>query len=107
MYPPTAGTLAVVYVSDGATVTAGQKIAKMDTGPLELAVKQAKAGLSQAQAAYDNVDAQGVSSADVTAAKANVTAAKKAWESAKKAAAAVEGPTQGQIDAAKASKDAA
>ena len=45
MYPPTAGTLAVVYVSDGATVTAGQKIAKMDTGPLELAVKQAKAGL--------------------------------------------------------------
>ncbi len=107
MYPPTAGTLAVVYVSDGATVTAGQKIAKMDTGPLELAVRQAQAGLSQAQAAYDNVDAQGVSSADVTAARANVTATKKAWESAKKAAAAVEGPTDGQIDAAKASKDAA
>jgi HlyD family secretion protein len=107
MYPPTAGTLAAVYVSDGATVTAGQRIAKMDTGPLELAVNQARAGLAQAQAALKNVDAQAVSSADVTAAKANVTASKKAWDSAKKAANAVDGPSQGQIDAAEASKDAA
>ena len=38
VYPPTAGTLKKVYVSDGASVTAGQKLAKMDTGPLQLAV---------------------------------------------------------------------
>ena len=107
VYPPTAGTIAVVYVSDGATVTAGDKIAKMDTGPLEYAVKQAKAGLAQAQAAYDNVDAQGVSSGDIAAAKANVTATKKAYNAAKKAAGAVEGPSQGQLDAAKAAMDAA
>lgn len=107
VYPPAPGTLARVYVSDGDTVTAGERIAKMDTGPLQLAVKQAQSGLAAAQAAYDNSDATAVSSGDVTAAKANVTAAKKAWESAKKAAGAVEGPTQGQINAADASRDAA
>jgi len=107
VYPPTAGTIAVVYVSDGATVTAGQRLAKMDTGPLELAVKQAKAGLKQAQAAYDNADATGVSSADVTAARANVTASKKAWGSAKKAASAVSGPSQATLEVAAASKEAA
>ncbi|NTU70490.1 MAG: efflux RND transporter periplasmic adaptor subunit [Coriobacteriia bacterium] len=109
VYPPTAGTLAFVYVSDGETVTAGDRIAKMDTGPLEYAVKQAKAGLAQAQSAYDNVDAQAVSSGDVTAAKANVTATKKAWLAAKDAAGDVssKAPTQGQLDAAEAAKDAA
>ena len=107
MYAPTAGTLAVVYVSDGATVSAGDKIAKMDTGPLDYAVKQAKAGLAQAQAAYENVDAQGVSSSDIAAARANVTASKKAYDSAKVAAGAVEGPSQQQIDAAAAAESAA
>ena len=34
VYPPAAGTLDDVYVKDGQTVTAGQKLAKMDTGPL-------------------------------------------------------------------------
>ena len=107
VYPPTAGTIARVYVKDGAKVSAGDKIAKMDSGPLEYAVKQAKAGVAQAQAAYNNIDAQAVSSADVAAAKESVKAAKKAWESAKKASGAISGPSQGQIDAAQASKDAA
>ena len=109
VYPPTAGTLARVYVSDGATVTAGQRLAKMDTGPLEMAVKQAEAGLAQAQAAYENIGATGVTSKDITAARAGVTAAKKAWESAKKAAGVVgkQAPTQGQIDAALAARNAA
>lgn len=107
VYPPTAGTLAVVYVADGAQVKAGARIARMDSGPLELAVKQAKAGLAQARAAYNNADAQNLSSCDMKSVKANVAAAKKAWQSAKKAAGAVEGPTQGQINAARASMDAA
>lgn len=107
VYPPTAGTLDKVYVSDGATVTAGQNIAKMDTGPLELAVKQAKAGLAQAQAAYDNLGASSVSSKDVAAAEANVTATKKAYNAAKKSANSVSGPTSGEVAAAKAARDAA
>ena len=109
VYPPTAGTIAKVYVSDGASVTAGQKIARMDTGPLELAVRQAKAGLAQAQAAYDNLGATSVSSADIEAAEANVSATKRAWSAAKASADAVndQGPSQDQIDAAQAAKDAA
>ena len=38
VFPPTQGTLDEVYVSDGETVTAGAKIAAMDTEPLELQV---------------------------------------------------------------------
>ena len=109
VYPPAPGTIARVYVSDGASVTAGQKLAKMDTGPLVLAVKQAKAGLAQAEAARDNLGATSVSSADLAAARANVTASKSAWNAAKKSADAVydQSPTQDQLDAAQAAKDAA
>ncbi len=109
VYPPAAGTLAKVYVADGASVTAGQKLAKMDTGPLELAVKQAKAGVAQARATLDNIGAQTVSSADVVAARANVKATKKSLHAAKENAEAVPGqaPTSGQLDAAKAARDAA
>ena len=109
VYPPTSGTLGRVYVSDGATVTAGQRLAKMDTGPLDYAVGQAKAGLAQARAAYDNAGATNGSSADVAAAQANVTATCKAWRAAKAAAADVpsQDPTPGELDAAEAAKDAA
>jgi HlyD family secretion protein len=109
VYPPTPGTIAKVYVSDGTSVTAGQKLAKMDTGPLRLAVKQAKAGLTQARAARDNLGATAVSSADIEAAEANVTAAKRALTAAKVSAGAVssQAPTHLQIDAAQAAKDAA
>lgn len=82
VYPASAGTLAEVYVSDGETVSAGQKLAMLDTAPLELQLAQAKAGLAQAQAQLKNVGAQGVSSADITAAKAGVTAAKSAYSAA-------------------------
>ena len=34
VYPPTTGTLSNVYVKDAQTVKAGQRLAKMDTGPL-------------------------------------------------------------------------
>lgn len=109
VYPPSAGTLDRVFVKDGAKVKAGQRLAKMDTGAFEMAVKQAKAGLAQAVAAYDNLGATGVSSKDISAARAGVTAAKKAWSSAKKSASAVgaQAPTSGQLAAAKAARDAA
>jgi HlyD family secretion protein len=109
VYPPAAGTISAVYVSDGESVTAGQKLAKMETAPLKLAVKQARAALSQAQSAYDNLDAQTVSSADIAAARANVRATRSAYHTAKKNADAVNDqvPTKDQLNAAKAAEDAA
>lgn len=82
VFPPTAGTLDVIYVSDGETVTAGDKIAMMDTQQLELGVAQARAGLAAAQAQLDNAGATGGSAEDVKAAKAGVTAAKSAYNAA-------------------------
>lgn len=85
VFPPAAGTLAEVYVSDGATVSAGEAIARMDTGPLELQVRQAKSGLAAAKAQLKSVTDQAPSSAQIAAAKAGVTAASAAYDSAKAA----------------------
>lgn len=82
VFPPSGGTLDVIYVSDGATVTAGDKIALMDTQQFELGVAQARAGLAAARAQLDNVGATGGSADDVKAAKAGLTAAKQAYAAA-------------------------
>ncbi|TLM97328.1 MAG: biotin/lipoyl-binding protein, partial [Actinobacteria bacterium] len=76
VFAPTQGTLSDVYVTDGETVTAGTKLAQMDTGPMKAQLAQAEAGLAAAKAQYANADAAGGSSADVAAAQAGVTAAK-------------------------------
>lgn len=109
VYAPTAGTLAEVYVSDGATVTAGDRLAMMDTAPLETQLAQAKAGLAQAQSARDNIGAQAVGGSDIAAAKANVAATKAAYEAAKKSAGNVssQAPSSKDIAAANAAEDAA
>jgi len=109
VYPPTAGTLAEVYVADGATVTAGDKLAMMDTAPLETQLAQAEAGLAQAQSARDNVGAQAVGSSDIAAAKANVAATKASYEAAKKSAGNVssQGPSSQDMAAANAAENAA
>ena len=109
VYAPTAGTLAEVYVVDGATVKAGDKLAVMDTAPLELQVAQAVAGLAQASAALDNVGAQGGSPADIAAAKANVAATKAAYTAAKAAAGNVssQAPSTADLRAARAAESAA
>ncbi len=78
VFPPTAGTLDEIYVSDGETVTAGTKLAIMDTQALELQVQQARAGLAAAQAQLRNVSATGGGAADVKAARSAVTAAEAA-----------------------------
>jgi len=83
VFPPTAGTLDEIYVSDGETVTAGTRLAMMDTQALELQVKQAKAGLAAAQAQLKNVNATGGGSADVKAAQSSVNAASAAVTAAK------------------------
>lgn len=74
LYAPTATTIDTIYVSDGATVTAGDKIAQLDTTGLETQLASAKAQLSSAKAQYDNAGTAG-GVADVDAAKAGVRAA--------------------------------
>lgn len=105
VFPPAAGTLEEIYVSDGASVTAGQKIALMDTGPLELQVAQAKAAQSQAEAQLESIEQQKPGTADLTAAKANVSAAYGGYLAAKKALAGIgtQAPSAAQLSAAAAS----
>ncbi len=93
IYPPTVGTLAKVYVKDGQAVEAGQKIAAMDKGPLEVAVKQAKSGLAAARSGLETIDNSTPSSADLKAANAAVCAAEEQYESAKVAYSAAKNPT--------------
>lgn len=104
IFPPAAGTLEEVFVSDGATVTAGTKIARLDTEPLELQVAQARAALSAAEAQLANIGAQATGPADLAAARAQVAAARQQYEAARVALAAVgtSGPSQAQRAAAQA-----
>jgi RND family efflux transporter MFP subunit len=83
VYPPTAGSIATVYVKDGQTVKAGQRLAKMDTGPLVAAVKQARAAVEQAESGLSTLRQQTPSSLDQDAADAAVTAAKAQYDQAK------------------------
>lgn len=109
VFPPTAGTLDEIFVSDGETVTAGTKIAQMDTAPLEAQLAQAEAGLAQAEAGLANVEQGGPSSADIRAARAAVDAAYESYLAAKRQLAAVnqQAPSAAQIAAAEASTKAA
>jgi RND family efflux transporter MFP subunit len=109
VFPPTAGLLASVRVTDGQRVTAGTVLAVLDTGPLEIAVAQAEAGLAQAEAGLVSVDDQAPTSADVAAARAATDAARAAYRSAQAGAGAVssQAPSQSDIDAAVAATAAA
>jgi len=109
VFPPTAGVLAEVRVSEGQSVTRGTVLAVLDTGPLELAVAQAEAGLAQAEAGLAAVDDQAPTSADVAAARAATDAAWKAYRSAQAAAAAVSdaAPSEADLAAAAAATSAA
>ncbi|MCL4078198.1 efflux RND transporter periplasmic adaptor subunit [Coriobacteriia bacterium Es71-Z0120] len=84
IFPPAAGTLASIEVSEGQQVKAGDVIAVMDTRPLELQVAQAQAAYDAALAQADAVGQQQPSSADEKAASAAVTAAWSAYQAAAK-----------------------
>ncbi|MCX8006587.1 MAG: efflux RND transporter periplasmic adaptor subunit [Coriobacteriia bacterium] len=84
VFPPAAGTLASIEVTEGQEVRAGDVIAVMDTKPLELQVAQAQAAYDAALAQADGVSLQTPSSADERAAAAAVTAAWSAYEAAQK-----------------------
>ena len=85
IYPVVAGTLAAVYVKDGQSVKAGQRLGKLETGPLRLAVKQAQAAVEQAEAGLETIDQTTPSCMDEKAAKAAVCAAEAQYKNAKSA----------------------
>jgi multidrug efflux pump subunit AcrA (membrane-fusion protein) len=82
IYPPAAGTLASIDVTDGQQVKAGDLIATMDTALLDLQVAQAQAGYDAARAQAGTLNASAPSSADERAASAAVSAARSAYEAA-------------------------
>ena len=76
VYPPATGTVAKVSVADGDTVEAGDTLAVMATGPLKLAVAQARAALSSARAQGEAVSNGVPSAIDRSAASAALSAAR-------------------------------
>jgi RND family efflux transporter MFP subunit len=76
VYPPASGTVARVLVADGDTVKAGDTLAEMATGPLRLAVFQARAALSSARAQGEAVSNGVPSAIDRSAASAALSAAR-------------------------------
>ena len=76
VYPPATGTVAKVLVADGDTVKAGDALAEMATGPLKLAVAQARAALSAARAQGEAVSNGVPSAIDRSAARAALSAAR-------------------------------
>ncbi|MDY0087669.1 MAG: efflux RND transporter periplasmic adaptor subunit [Coriobacteriia bacterium] len=109
VFPPSAGVLAEVRVTDGQPVTQGAVLAVMDTEPLKFAVAQAEAALAQAQSGLAAVDDQAPAAADVAAARAATDAAWAAYRSAQTAARAVasQGPSKTDLAAATAATAAA
>lgn len=107
--PPTAGTLADVLVEDGAKVSAGTVIARMDTAPLEFAVAQAEAGVAQAEAQLAATDDQAPLSEDYVAAQAAVDAAWNGYRAANMALENVgaQAPSATDVSAAAAAREAA
>ncbi len=109
VFPPTAGILAEVRVTDGQEVTRGEVLALMDTDSLEIQVAGAQAGLAQAEAGLASVDDQAPGSAEVEAARAATDAAWAGYRAAQAMAGAVagQGPTGAEIEAAAAATRAA
>lgn len=76
VYPPAAGTVAKVLVTEGDSVKAGDPLATMSTGPLKLAVAQARAALAAARAQGEAVSNGLPSAIDRSAASAALSAAR-------------------------------
>jgi RND family efflux transporter MFP subunit len=106
IYPPTAGLLKAVDVSDGETVTAGQTLAVMDTKPLTLQVRQAQASLASARAQLDAVNKGVPTAIDKSAASAQVSAASSSYDAAAAAYAAFEEVVESAPATAQASMEA-
>lgn len=84
VYAPAAGTLGKVLVKDGDTVAAGETLAVMATGPLKLAVAQARAAHAAAQAQVEAVNNGLPAAIDRSAANAALSAARSQVSTANK-----------------------
>lgn len=84
VYAPTSGTLASVRVHDGDTVKAGATLATMTTGPLKLAVAEAKAAHTAARAQIEAIDNGLPSAIERSAADAALSAARSQVSTAAK-----------------------
>lgn len=82
VFPPTSGTLESVEVTDGQLVKAGQVLAVMDEGPIEVQVKQAEASYQGAIAQRNTVAKSSPGPSDRAAAQAAVDAAYSAYQMA-------------------------
>jgi multidrug efflux pump subunit AcrA (membrane-fusion protein) len=82
VFPASAGLIESVDVSDGATVTAGQALATLDSAAAHLQVTQAEAGLKAAQSQLDQVRKSAAAAIDTAAANAGVSAAQRGYEAA-------------------------
>jgi RND family efflux transporter MFP subunit len=78
----TPGTIKEILVKEGDEVRAGQVLATLDAGDLELQVKQAQANLNIANANLQHLLA-GASAEDINVAQENVNNAKIAYQNAK------------------------
>jgi RND family efflux transporter MFP subunit len=76
VYPPAAGTVAKVRVTDGQAVEKGQVLAGMDRVPLRFAVEQARATRTAARAQLQAVEDGVPTAIDRSAADAALTAAR-------------------------------
>jgi HlyD family secretion protein len=85
IYAPAAGTLKSVSVTDGQSVHAGQTLATMDPGPLQVQVEQARAALAAANAQDDAVDKGVPAAIDRSAARAAQSAAQAGYDAARSA----------------------
>ena len=75
------GTIKAILVKEGDQVTAGQLLATLDAGDLEISVKQARANLNIAQANLNKLLA-GSSSENIKVSEENVNNAKIAYQNA-------------------------
>ena len=77
-----AGRIASVSATEGAQVTAGTALFKIDDAVLAAQVKQAEAGVRAAQAALDQAKSDNLSSAEIAAAQAKLDQANAVLEAA-------------------------
>jgi HlyD family secretion protein len=84
VYPPAVGTLASVLVHDGDTVKADQILARVDTGPLRLALAQARAAYAAALAQSETVNNAVPSDSERSAANYALSAARSQADTAAK-----------------------
>ncbi|MFV9502983.1 MAG: HlyD family secretion protein [Oscillochloridaceae bacterium umkhey_bin13] len=76
------GTVTEILVDEGDTVRAGQPLVQLDLAELNLAVRQAEAGLAQAESGYQRL-IDGASTEEVAAARAQLSQAQGALRQAR------------------------